>query len=182
MIVSHSVAQLVAVLVTAIAQVGIQEALFARITDICTPDQSAHLTCPHTEVFYSSSAIWYVPQSPPTSLCCERVCSWWILLFLFSSIRGVIGPTRQFGAHALYKPELYAILIGAFLPIPFWLWQRRYPRTWLSNVSTPVLLNGPCYIPPALGINYSSWFVVAFLFRKWLSFTSWCDRSLMVSY
>lgn len=95
------------------------------------------------------------------------------VLMLLSSIRGVIGPTRQFGAHALYKPELYAIVIGAFLPLPFWLWQRRYPRTWLSNVSTPVLLNGPCYIPPALGINYSSWFVVAFVFRKWPSSIFW---------
>lgn len=82
------------------------------------------------------------------------------------SCRGVIGPTRQFGAHALYKPELYALAVGAVLPIPFWYWQKRYPKTWLKYFSMPVLLNGPSYIPPALGINYSSWFVVAFLFRK----------------
>lgn len=80
--------------------------------------------------------------------------------------RGVIGPTRQFGPNALYKPELYALAFGAFLPIPFWYWQRRYPTTWLKYFSMPVLLNGPSYIPPALGINYSSWFVVAFIFRK----------------
>jgi hypothetical protein len=29
----------------------------------------------------------------------------------------------------------------------------------------PVFLNGPSYIPPAVGINYSSWFTVAFIFR-----------------
>lgn len=80
--------------------------------------------------------------------------------------RGVIGPTRQFGPHALYKPELYALVVGAVLPIPFWLWQKRYPQSWLKYFSMPVLLNGPGSIPPALGINYSSWFVVAFIFRE----------------
>ena len=67
---------------------------------------------------------------------------------------------------ALYKPELYALAIGALLPVPFWYWQKRYPKTWLKYFSMPVLLNGPSYIPPALGINYSSWFVVAFIFRE----------------
>jgi hypothetical protein len=86
----------------------------------------------------------------------------------FNVGRGVIGPTRQFGPHALYKPELYALVVGAVLPIPFWLWQRRYPQSWLKYFSMPVLLNGPGSIPPALGINYSSWFVVAFIFREFL--------------
>jgi len=129
-------AQLIATFVTAVVQVGIQQSLFKSVKDICSPNQSAHLTCPHTQVYFTSSAIW-----------------------------GVIGPTRQFGPHALYKPELYALVVGAFLPIPFWLWQRRYPQSWLKYFSMPVLLNGPGSIPPALGINYSSWFVVAFIFQ-----------------
>ena len=79
--------------------------------------------------------------------------------------RGLIGPTRQFGEGALYHPELYAIAIGAVLPVPFWLWQRRYPSSWVKFVSTPVLLNGVSNIPPAAGINYSAWFATGFVFQ-----------------
>lgn len=81
------------------------------------------------------------------------------------SCRGLIGPSRQFGSHTLYHPQLYAIIVGALLPIPFWLWQRRYPNSWIRFVSTPVVLNGVSSIPPATGINYSSWFVVGFVFQ-----------------
>jgi hypothetical protein len=79
--------------------------------------------------------------------------------------RGVIGPARQFGTGALYHPQLYALIAGAFLPIPFWLWQRRYPSSWIRYISTPVILNGVGAIPPATGINYSSFFAVGFLFQ-----------------
>ena len=81
--------------------------------------------------------------------------------------RGVIGPTRQFGPGTLYKPELWAVLFGFVVPIPFWLWQRQFPDTILKTVNLPLLLNGANTIPPALGINFSSWFVVAFIFREW---------------
>ena len=79
--------------------------------------------------------------------------------------RGLIGPQRQFGKGSIYYPFLYALIIGAFLPFPFWFWQRRYPNSWTKYVSTPVLLNGVSFIPPATGINYSSWFVVGFVFQ-----------------
>ena len=79
--------------------------------------------------------------------------------------RGLIGPGRQFGKGALYHPHLFALIIGAFLPIPFWLWQRRYPSSWVKFISTPIILNGVAAIPPATGINYSSWFAVGFIFQ-----------------
>lgn len=65
----------------------------------------------------------------------------------------------------MYSPQLYALLIGAFLPIPFYLWQRRFPKTRLKYINLPIMLNGCQYIPPATGINYSSWFLVAFIFQ-----------------
>ena len=79
--------------------------------------------------------------------------------------RGLIGPTRQFGEGALYHPELYAIIVGAFLPVPFWLWQRRYPNSWVKFVSMPILLNGVSNIPIVAGINYSAWFATGFMFQ-----------------
>jgi hypothetical protein len=84
----------------------------------------------------------------------------------YSIFRGLIGPKRQFGTGETYHPQLYALLFGALIPIPFWLWQRKFPQSRLKYVNMPVLLNGPTWIPPATGINYSSWFVVGFIFRE----------------
>jgi hypothetical protein len=57
------------------------------------------------------------------------------------------------------------MIVGAFLPFPFWFWQRRYPNSWVKFVSTPVVLTGVSSMPPATGINYSSWFAVGFIFQ-----------------
>ena len=84
---------------------------------------------------------------------------------LHMNYRGLIGPNRQFGTGSIYHPQLYAIIIGALLPLPFWLWQRRHPESWIRYVSTPIILNGVSFIPPATGINYSSWFAVGFIFQ-----------------
>jgi OPT oligopeptide transporter protein len=43
--------------------------------------------------------------------------------------------------------------------------QRRRPDSWAKYVSTPVVLLGVTYIPPATGINYSAWFAVGFVFQ-----------------
>ena len=61
------------------------------------------------------------------------------------------------------------MLVGAIAPIPFWLWQRRFPDTRLRYINLPVMLNGPTLAPPANGINYASWFIVGFIFRTYLS-------------
>jgi hypothetical protein len=77
----------------------------------------------------------------------------------------LIGPSRQFGAGSIYNPQLYALAFGVVLPLPFWLWQRKFPNTKLKYVNIPVLLNGIGFIPPATGINYSSWFATGFVFQ-----------------
>lgn len=51
------------------------------------------------------------------------------------------------------------------MPLPFYLYQRRYPKSWVRYVSTPVVISGLSAIPPATGINYSSWFFVGFIFQ-----------------
>ncbi|QRW17658.1 OPT oligopeptide transporter protein [Rhizoctonia solani] len=65
--------------------------------------------------------------------------------FTASAVWGLIGPTRTFGQGATYHPQLSPV------------------STSIRNM--PVLLNGPMWIPPATGINYSSWFVIGFLFQ-----------------
>ncbi|TFK50777.1 OPT superfamily oligopeptide transporter [Heliocybe sulcata] len=128
--------QAVATLLAAFVQVAVKQWMFDNIPDICQPNQGSQLICPHNQVFFTASAIW-----------------------------GLVGPSRQFGDGTLYHPQLYAIIVGAILPVPFWLWQRRYPNSWVKFVNTPVVLNGVSGIPPATGINYSSWFAVGFIFQ-----------------
>ncbi|KAI0314622.1 OPT oligopeptide transporter protein-domain-containing protein [Amylostereum chailletii] len=139
--------QLVSTFLAAFLQVGVKQWIFGNVPDICDADQKSHLTCPHNQVFFTASAIWHVSVS----------------LFLSG---GLIGPSRQFGEGSIYQPQLYAIAFGAVLPIPFWLWQRRRPaHSWTKYISTPIVLNGVSFIPPAVGINFSSWFLVGFIFQ-----------------
>lgn len=51
--------QLVATLISSFLQVAVKEWIFDTVPDICTPDQPSHLTCPHNEVFFTASVIWY---------------------------------------------------------------------------------------------------------------------------
>lgn len=128
--------QLVATTLVGLLQVGVKEWMFSHIPDICQPGQKDFLTCPHNQVLYTTSAIW-----------------------------GLIGPARQFGTESIYHPQLYAIAIGAVLPLPFWLWQRKWPNKYNKYINLPIILNGIGLIPPATGINYSSWFLLGFIFQ-----------------
>jgi hypothetical protein len=80
--------------------------------------------------------------------------------------RGLIGPARIFGLGSPYRHILWALLAGAILPIIIWAVGRRWKiaNTRLPNI--PVMLTGASYIPPATGINYSSWFLAGFVFRE----------------
>ena len=57
-------AQSIATLLAGVLQVGLKEALFTNVKDICTEGQKSKLTCPHNRVFFSASAIWCVLCSP----------------------------------------------------------------------------------------------------------------------
>ena len=156
---SSFVAQSVAALLSGILQVGVKQALFTSVKDICTEGQRSMLTCPHTRVFFSVSAIWYVWSAPSLLEVRQGL--------MITVGRGLIGPTRQFGTGTVYHGHLWALLVGAFLPVPFWWLQRRFPRTHIKDINILVFLNGPTYSPPATGINYSSWFLVGFIFREY---------------
>ena len=73
---------------------------------------------------------------------------------------------RIFGAASQYSGILWSLLAGALIPIPAWLILRQRKDSWVKHVNFPVMLTGASYIPPANGINYASWFLAAFTFRK----------------
>ena len=56
-------AQAVATLLSGLLQVGVKEALFTTVPDICSDGQKSMLTCPHNRVFFSASAVWCVLSS-----------------------------------------------------------------------------------------------------------------------
>lgn len=148
--------------------------LFSSVEDMCDPHQKDGLTCPHNSVFFSASVIW----------CAFSFSLYLHLLTLIWLPRGLIGPTRQFGVGTLYHPQVFAVIVGALLPIPFWLWQRRYPTSWVKSINIPVILNGVSLIPPAVGINYSAWFAVGFGFQYLVrkgSFAWWSKFNYITS-
>lgn len=147
-------------LVACVSQLGVKRAMEKLVPDLCTPTQAAGLNCAVSGVMYEASVIWCV--RPPRF---AHLAGPTVLSFAFSG-RGLIGPERFFGPSSPYHALLYFTILGALLPIPFWFLQKRYPRSWVKYVNIPVLVNGATFIPPATGINYSSWFIVGFIFRK----------------
>lgn len=142
-------AQVIATVVSCFVVVFVQSWMFDNIVDFCSPDQPAHFICPSTSVFATAALVW-----------------------------GGIGPQRMF-TDGLYNPILYFFLIGAFLPVPFYLLAKRYPLSRWRFVNVPAALAGISVLPPATGINYSAWFAVGavfqyfmrrFHFRWWMRF------------
>ncbi|GAA5831598.1 hypothetical protein JCM3766R1_004947 [Sporobolomyces carnicolor] len=128
--------QMVATTLTSLVQVGVKRWLVAEVPDLCETHQHFLLTCPTVRVYYSASIIW-----------------------------GLIGPARQFAVGQLYNPILYWLLAGALLPVLTFVATKAFPRTPLKYVNIPVALTGAIYMPPATGINFSSWFLVSLIFQ-----------------
>ncbi|WWC68406.1 OPT family small oligopeptide transporter [Kwoniella pini CBS 10737] len=149
------VAQLSATTIACFIQSGTKELMFAKIPDICAAGQKSLLTCAATKVFFTSSIIW-----------------------------GLIGPERLFSKGSLYHPQTYALIVGAVLPIPFWFWTRKYPKSIFRNFNLPVVFSGASYIPPASGINYASWLLTGFIFQFWIrrrQFAWWSKYNYVLS-
>jgi OPT family oligopeptide transporter len=130
--------QVISALFSCLVQIGVKAWLVSTVPDLCRAGQADRLTCPSASVGYTAAIIW-----------------------------GVVGPKRQFNKGSQYYPLLFWMLIGAILPVPFYFLSKRYPHSWVRYIHIPVLLTGLNYIPPATGINYSSWAVVGFIFREW---------------
>ena len=52
------------------------------------------------------------------------------------------------------------------MPVITWGITKRYPNSVMQYVNVPVALTGAIFMPPATGINFSSWFLVGFIFRE----------------
>lgn len=72
----------------------------------------------------------------------------------------------MFGSNSMYSPLLWGFLIGALLPIPFWLIMKKYPEVkWLKYIHMPIMLSATGVMPPAPPGNFPSWFLAGFFFN-----------------
>jgi OPT family small oligopeptide transporter len=141
--------QVIATTLSVFVSVLVQRWMFANIPDLCSQTQKSNFICPTTSAFALSSMVW-----------------------------GGVGPRRLFSPGAMYSPMLWFFLIGAVLPIPFYYLARRYPLSFWRFVNVPVMFAGVGVMPPATGINFSSWFTVGAIFQYFMRRYHFRVRSL----
>ncbi|CZR61509.1 probable isp4 protein [Phialocephala subalpina] len=130
-------AQVVATTFSCFIQVAVLNFALNNITDVCTPHQPQHFTCPGGRVFFSASIIW-----------------------------GLIGPARIFSPGQIYSGLFWFFLVGAITPIVFYFAARKFPKSPIKYLMAPLLFGGAGSIPPATPLNYLSWGIVGFIFQK----------------
>jgi len=150
-------AQLVSTLLGGTINLATATWLIETRPHICTK-QGYPFTCRSTNTFYSASIIW-----------------------------GAIGPARVFGSldQGIYGPVTWGFLVGAILPVPFWLASKRWPHVkWLHLVHWPVLLAATSNMPPALPYMYTNGFLIGFVFMyllKKYKFSWWARYNYLTS-
>ncbi|EPS43592.1 hypothetical protein H072_2452 [Dactylellina haptotyla CBS 200.50] len=130
--------QMVATAVGSLTQIGVMNWMFKSIPGICTPEAMSGFTCPLARVHFNGSVVW-----------------------------GVVGPSRFFGAGELYNPLVWAFLFGLLAPVGVW-WYGRYFKRDVRKVSLPIVFGSLSWIPPATGLNFSTWFLVCWGFNSYL--------------
>lgn len=131
--------QMLAALLSTVVQTGVLTWALNHIPDICTTDQADKFTCPQGRTNFVASVVW-----------------------------GGVGPARLYAVGQRYSGLLHMFWIGALLPLLTWALLRFRPRlreSWVRHVSWPLLLGGTANIPPATGINFTSWFLVGSVFN-----------------
>ena len=111
--------QAVASLWNCLVQVCVLYWAFGHIDGICSQNQSGRFTCPNGHVFFNQSIIW-----------------------------GLVGPQRIFSGDGIYASLQYFWIIGALLPVVFFILAKNFPHSAARYLNAPVIFGGPAYIPP----------------------------------
>ena len=113
--------QVIATLVSSLAQIGVLNWMFVNISGICTPQAINGFNCPLARVHFNGSILW-----------------------------GVVGPHRFFGPSALYHPLVWAFALGAVAPVIIWVIAKKSGRKALWKINLPLLFGSLSWIPPAV--------------------------------
>ncbi|KAI0501112.1 hypothetical protein KFK09_016055 [Dendrobium nobile] len=140
-------AQLVGTVVAGIVNIAVAWWMIESIESICDVDglyPDSPWTCPKYRVTFDASVIW-----------------------------GLIGPTRLFGHHGIYRNLVWLFLIGTLLPVLVWLFSIVFPEMkWIPLINIPVISYGFAGMPPTTPSNIASWLITGtifnyFVFRYW---------------
>ncbi|KAJ7106264.1 OPT oligopeptide transporter protein-domain-containing protein, partial [Mycena epipterygia] len=140
-------AQIYATIISSFVCTGILNFQMTKIPDVCTPEQVDHFTCPNINTFFTASVLW-----------------------------GTLGPKRMFGAGGIYNGLLWCFLIGAILPIPFYLLRKRVKV--LEYVHLPVLLTGGLIWAPYSMANVWPAVPIGYLFNVFIKkrYIAWWSK------
>lgn len=130
------VCQVAATIWACFVQIAVMNWTLTTIPEVCTSTQANHFTCPNGRTFYSSSIVW-----------------------------GLIGPRRMFGAGSIYVNFNWFWLLGALLPIAFYVLLRAFPTKRLRWLHAPVMLGAMSWLPPATPLSFSTWAIVGLTFN-----------------
>lgn len=87
-------------------------------------------------------------------------------------------PNRLYSAGKIYSGLLHFFWIGALMPVLTWcIWKGTKNNFW-RKVNWPLIYVGTYNVPPATGINYSSWALVNFIFNHiiYRKFFAWWTK------
>ncbi|KAI0380621.1 small oligopeptide transporter [Hypomontagnella monticulosa] len=130
-------AQGLATVLGALTQAGVTLWMLGNVPEICSSDQPNGFSCPQGRTVYSSSVIW-----------------------------GLVGPARLYSVGQIYSPLLHFFWIGLILPpITYYVWKKT-GNEFIRKINWPLIFVGTYNVPPATGINYSSWYIVNLIFNK----------------
>lgn len=132
-------AQVVATIWASFVQIAVMNWTLGNIPEACSRLQEGHFTCPNGRTFFSSSITW-----------------------------GVIGPHRMFGPGSTYAAIHWYWLIGAALPVLFFVLMRSAPQSPLRYLNAPVMLGAMAWLPPASPLSFSSWAIFGIIFNYWI--------------
>ncbi|KAI0834343.1 small oligopeptide transporter [Hypoxylon sp. FL0890] len=142
-------AQGLATVLGALTQVGVTLWMLGNVPDICSEDQPNGFSCPLGRTVYSSSVIW-----------------------------GLVGPARLYSVGKIYSGLLHFFWIGLILPpITYYIWKKTR-NDFVRKINWPLIFVGTYNVPPATGINYSSWYIVNLIFNKiiYQKFYAWWSK------
>ncbi|TIA25895.1 small oligopeptide transporter, OPT family [Aureobasidium pullulans] len=142
-------AQGFAAILGALTQTGVTLWMLGNIDNICSSDQASSFTCPNGRTVFSSSVIW-----------------------------GLIGPDRLYSVGRRYSSLLHFFWIGAITPVITWYLYKRTGKKIFKDINWPLFFVGTYNVPPATGINYTSWALVNWVFNGYIkqNFFAWWTK------
>ncbi|CAF4895927.1 unnamed protein product [Rotaria sp. Silwood1] len=127
------------------------------------------LICPIiATIVHYITAIYLLDHVP--NICTHENPSWKCLyiesIYTSSIIWGVTGFVKTFSVGSIYSPLLFGLLVGLVLPIISWFLWKKFPNIkWLAFIHFPMILVAASNVPPAPAGEYTTWFLVGFIFN-----------------